>query len=361
LIVTALVSSALLSASAIAQQSPSSKEQGKAGSRKLLKDGKGECSYRAWLDEDVRWIITDIERAVFERLSSDEERDWFVEQFWSRRDPTPDTAENEFKEEHYRRIAYSNVHFGADGWKSDRGRAYIVLGPPDEIEHPPPTTGRQPPTKASPPSTSAEELWHYRFLEGIGSDVILRFVDSCKCGDYHLVLEPYQKDLFGALLRDEGHNRHVETGMFIGPLRSPTVRFKELEEFATHQIVVKRLPFEVVTHFMGMTRCTVLVPIAIRINNQDISFAKEGDKEHGTVNVFGRLISLTGRVVETFEGSLAVDGTPESTAEIRRGTSEYRGGVLLRPGSYRLDLVVQDVKGDRIGTWYHGIVVPAVE
>src|SRR5262249_11814189 len=86
--------------------------------------------YKKWLDEDVSYIITDEERAAFRQLSNDEERDNFIEAFWQRRDPTPDTEENEFKEEHYQRIAYANEHFaaGVPGWKTDRGRIYIVFG-----------------------------------------------------------------------------------------------------------------------------------------------------------------------------------------------------------------------------------------
>ena len=95
-----------------------------------------ETPYRKWLNEDVAYIITDEERAAFKRLQTDEEREQFIEQFWLRRDPTPDTVENEFKEEHYRRIAYANEHIasGIPGWKTDRGRIYIKYGPPDEIE-----------------------------------------------------------------------------------------------------------------------------------------------------------------------------------------------------------------------------------
>ena len=96
---------------------------------KALRQELGKV-YRRWLDEDVRWIITDEERDTFKRLSNDEERDNFIEQFWLRRDPTPDTIDNEYKEEHYRRIAYANEHFpaGIPGWKTDRGRIYIQIG-----------------------------------------------------------------------------------------------------------------------------------------------------------------------------------------------------------------------------------------
>ncbi len=95
-----------------------------------------ETPYKKWLNEDVAYIITDEERKAFKRLSTDDEREQFIEQFWLRRDPTPDTEENEFKEEHYRRIAYANEHFasGIPGWKTDRGRIYIMYGPPDEID-----------------------------------------------------------------------------------------------------------------------------------------------------------------------------------------------------------------------------------
>jgi len=98
-----------------------------------------ESPYRKWLEEDVVYIITDEERRAFKNLQTDEEREQFIEQFWLRRDPTPDTVENEYKEEHYRRIAYANERFasGIPGWKTDRGRIYITFGPPDEIEsHP---------------------------------------------------------------------------------------------------------------------------------------------------------------------------------------------------------------------------------
>ena len=116
---------------------PLSEKEKRRRAEKLRKEL--ETPYRKWLNEDVAYIITDEERAAFKRLHTDEEREQFIEQFWLRRDPTPDTAENEFKEEHYRRIAYANERYasGIPGWKSDRGRIYITFGPPDEIEsHP---------------------------------------------------------------------------------------------------------------------------------------------------------------------------------------------------------------------------------
>src|ERR1700731_3385186 len=154
--------------------------------------------YKKWLNEDVVWIITDQERAAFKQLSNDEERDNFIEAFWQRRDPTPDTEENEYKEEHYRRIAYANEHFaaGIPGWKSDRGRIYIMYGPADEVDsHPSGGTYERPMEEGGgETSTFPFETWRYRYIEGIGQEVIIEFVDSCMCGDYHMTIDRSEKD-----------------------------------------------------------------------------------------------------------------------------------------------------------------------
>jgi GWxTD domain-containing protein len=139
--------------------------------------------YRKWLAEDVAYIITDEERAAFLALTSDSERENFIEQFWKRRDPTPDTEENEYREEHYRRIAYTNEHFAGSvaGWKTDRGRMYIVYGPPDEI-------GDHSTVSASNPHPNQQ--WRYRYIDGIGTNVIVEFVDRDGTGDFHMTKDP---------------------------------------------------------------------------------------------------------------------------------------------------------------------------
>src|SRR5947207_8665146 len=168
--------------------------------RENAKSLKQELSktYKKWLDEDVRWIISDEERAAFKQLSNDEERDQFIEGFWQRRDPTPDTVENEFKEEHYARIAYANEHFaaGIPGWKTDRGRMYIMYGKPDEIESHPSGGQYERPMEEGGGSTSTFpfEQWRYRYLEGVGQEVIIEFVDTCMCGEYHMTMDRSEKD-----------------------------------------------------------------------------------------------------------------------------------------------------------------------
>src|SRR5437660_6237218 len=175
---------------------PANEKQRKKNQRAL----KQELSkpYKKWLDEDVVYIITDEERAAFRQLSNDEERDNFIEAFWQRRDTTPDTEENEYKEEHYQRIAYANEHFpaGIPGWKTDRGRIYIVFGKADEVDsHPSGGTYERPMEEGGgETSTFPFEDWRYRYIEGIGQEVIIEFVDTCMCGDYHMTLDRSEKD-----------------------------------------------------------------------------------------------------------------------------------------------------------------------
>jgi GWxTD domain-containing protein len=145
--------------------------------------------YEKWLNEDVRWIINDQERAEFEKLSDDIQRDQFVEAFWERRNPTPGATGNTFKEEHYRRLAYSNEHFaqGIPGWKTDRGRFYVMYGPPDNVVRHVAVYRAPRPGELQKGAYNSEE-WRWKYIEGLGCNVILVFEDTCGCGEYHLSL-----------------------------------------------------------------------------------------------------------------------------------------------------------------------------
>src|SRR5271163_2860894 len=154
--------------------------------------------YKKWVDQDVHWIITDQELKAFKSLSNDEERDAFIEAFWQRRNPNPDSPENEFREENYRRIAYANEHFaaGKPGWKTDRGHIYIAFGKPDSIDSHPSGGMYDRPIEEGGGETSTYpfEIWHYRYLEGIGENIDIEFVDTCMCNDYHATLDRSEKD-----------------------------------------------------------------------------------------------------------------------------------------------------------------------
>ena len=352
-------------------------------------------TYKKWLNEDVVWIITDQERAAFKQLSNDEERDNFIEAFWQRRDPTPDTEENEYKEEHYRRIAYANEHFpaGIPGWKTDRGRIYIMYGPADEVDSHPSGGSYERPMEEGGGETSTFpfEDWRYRYLEGIGQEVIIEFVDTCMCGDYHMTLDRSEKDAL-KYTPNAGLTLYEQMGMSskadrfsgggleqlgAGPMSSslqtkefdrleqfaklqapPPVKFKDLEEIVNTKLITNLMPFDVRSDFVKVTGDTVLVPITIQMKYRDITFANKDGVQRGTVNIFGRVTTLTGRVVQTFEDTAQVDVPAELLPRTAENSSVYWKALPLRPGRYKIEIAVKDVNGDRKGLWSRGIVVP---
>ena len=369
-------------------------EKQKKENAKALKQELGK-TYKKWLDEDVRWIISDEERAAFKQLSNDEERDQFIEGFWQRRDPTPDTVENEFKEEHYARIAYANEHFaaGIPGWKTDRGRIYIMYGKADEVESHPSGGQYERPMEEGGGSTSTFpfEQWRYRYLEGVGQEVIIEFVDTCMCGDYHMTMDRSEKDALlmtpnGGLTQYEqmGMSSKAERfsgagierlgrGPFSNDLQTkqfdrleqwaklnkpPTVKFKDLEEIVSHKIRVNLMPFDVRADFVRVTGDTVLVPVTIQVKNRDVTFVNKDGVQRGTINIFGRVTTLTGRIAQTFEDTVQMDIPAELLPRETENSHVYWKALPLRPGRYRFDVVVKDVNGDRSGSWSRGVQVP---
>ncbi|HUD68555.1 MAG TPA: GWxTD domain-containing protein [Candidatus Sulfotelmatobacter sp.] len=351
--------------------------------------------YKKWLEEDVVYIITDEERAAFRQLSNDEERDNFIEAFWQRRDPTPDTEENEYKEEHYQRIAYANEHFaaGVPGWKTDRGRIYIVYGKPDEIDsHPSGGTYERPMEEGGgETSTFPFEDWRYRYIEGIGQEIIIEFVDTCMCGEFHMTLDRSEKDAL-LMTPNAGLTQWEQMGMStkaqrfqggglerlgLGPdsatlqtkefdrleqfaklQQAPQVKFKDLEEIVNSKVILNPMPFDVHVDFVKVTSDTALVPITIQMKNRDITFVNKDGVQRGTANIFARLSTLTGKVVQTFEDTVQVDVPAELLPRTAENASVYYKALPLRPGRYKLNIAVKDVNGDRKGAWSRSIVVP---
>src|SRR5258708_27162263 len=154
-------------------------------------------AYKDWLEKDVAYIITEEERKAFKKLETDEERENFIENFWRRRDPDPDTEENEYREEYFERIAYANEHYasGIPGWKTDRGRIYITFGKPDSVESHPSGGNYDRPSYEGGGSTTTYpfETWFYRYLAGVGSGIEIEFVDPTGSGEYHIARSPNEK------------------------------------------------------------------------------------------------------------------------------------------------------------------------
>ena len=354
-------------------------------------------AYKTWLNQDVAWIISDEETKAFKTLSNDEERDAFIEQFWLRRNPNPDSPENEFREEHYRRIAYANDRYaaGKPGWKTDRGHVYIAFGEPDSKDSHPSGGAYDRPMEEGGGQTSTFpfETWHYRYIEGIGENIDLEFVDTCQCGDYHFTIDRSEKDALlhtpgAGLTQYEQMGQAKKADRFKGNLESlgngpmssatqgkefdrielaakvfapPPVKFKDMENFISEHKLLSgpAFPFDVRTDFVKVTESTVLVPITLQIKNRDITFVTKDGVSKGVVNILGKVTTIMHKTVQTFEDTVEVDQPAELLEKSLDGQRLYWKALPLLPGLYRLDIVIKDVNNpDHIGIYGKSLEVP---
>jgi GWxTD domain-containing protein len=375
---------------------PMSEKEKKRREEKLRKEL--ETPYRKWLNEDVAYIITDEERQAFKRLQTDEEREQFIEQFWLRRDPSPDTVENEFKEEHYRRIAYANEHYasGIPGWKTDRGRMYITYGPADEIEsHPSGGTYERPPEEGGgETSTYPFEQWRYRYIDGVGTNIIIEFVDPTMSGEYRMTMDPSEKDALlyvpGAGLtmmeqmglsdktdrfnrtdgthlgtpfggETESMNEFSRLEQFAKLQRPPQIKFKDLEAAVNSRISYNILPMKVRVDFFPVTDASVLTNVTVQFDNKDLQFQLKDGVQKAVVDIYGKFSTMTRRVVTVFEDPVEATTPPAYLQDYSKRKSIYQKTVPLAPGTYRLNIVTKDVVGGNLNNYEVAVTVPRLD
>jgi len=356
---------------------------------------EAQSPYKKWIEDEVPYIITDQERASFKKLSTDDERESFIETFWERRNPNPGDPENEFKEEYYRRIAYANEHFasGIPGWKTDRGRIYIMYGPPNEIDnHDSGGTYERPFEEGGgETSTYPFEDWTYNYIEGIGNNIQLEFVDPTMSGEFHLTMDPGEKDALlhvpGAgltMLESMGmaskSDRFTRTdGMTIGApmgglpesmeeftrldtfakiFQPPVVKFDDLRASVTHKITSQVLPFQLRTDFVRITEDAVLTPITVQVANKDLQFQNKDGVMHASLDIYGQLMTPSGRVATSFDQGVAVDMPEHDFQNFPDRKEVYQRALPLKPGLYKLSLILKDENSGAMGYLDEGIRVP---
>jgi GWxTD domain-containing protein len=375
---------------------PLTERQKKKNEEKLKKEL--ESPYKKWLNEEVTYIISDEERKAFGRLQTDEERQQFIEQFWLRRDPTPDTEENEYREEHYRRIAYTNEQFasGIPGWKTDRGMIYIKYGPPDEREeHPTGGTYDRPIEEGGGTTTvHAFEKWRYRYIEGVGTDVNIEFVDPTMTGEYHMTMDPSEKDALtnvpgagltlyeqmGLACKADRFNRtdgtHLGTGnmplpasmnqftrleQFTNLQKTPQTKFKDLEALVTSTVKFNLLPMQVHADFIPVTNASTVAYITVQFINKDLQFKEKEGLAEATVNLYGRITSLSRRPVNSFDNTVTVNVPSEMLSKASDSKNIYQTAVPLAPGRYRLNIAAKDLVGNNASTYEVALDVPRLD
>jgi GWxTD domain-containing protein len=356
-----------------------------------------ETPYKKWLTEDVGYIISDEERKAFKALQTDEEREQFIEQFWLRRDPTPDTEENEFREEHYRRIAYANEHFasGIPGWRADRGMIYIKYGPPDERdEHHGGNEQRAQNEGGGESAFYPYEQWHYRYIEGLAPNVLIEFVDPTMTGEFHMTMDPSEKDALtyvpgagltmceqtGQCSKDDRFSRADGTHLGVNPYGQPesmnqftrlaqyaklqappVVKFKDLEAAVNSTIKYNLLPMKVRADFIPITGSSVLSNITIQFDRKDLQFKQKGGVSTAAVNIYARITSMARRPVNWFEEVVTVDVPTELLQDAAKGSSVYQKTIPLQPGRYRLNVAARDTVGGNTTNFEMVLDVPHLE
>jgi GWxTD domain-containing protein len=353
--------------------------------------------YKEWVDKDVAYIITPEERRAYKALQTDEERENFIENFWRRRDPDPDTEENEYRDQYFERIAYANEHYasGIPGWKTDRGRIYIQWGKPDEIDsHPSGGAYNRPDYEGGgETSTYPFETWFYRHLDNVGDGIEIEFVDPTGTGEYHIARNANEKDAL-LTIPGAGLTTAEELGMstksdrmsgiynpssqtylreqdqpfrrmeIINNLqRPPQVKFGDLQSSltaGTEVTVLDKDPvdFDMRVDFFRQSDNKVITAFTIQTNNKELSFADVGGLQQATLNIFGRVTAVSGRRSGIFEDSVSATTTAEELASSRVHKSIYQKAIALEPGTYRVDVVVRDVKTGNKGIKNVGFVVP---
>jgi GWxTD domain-containing protein len=352
--------------------------------------------YKKWLDNDVAYIITNEEKKAFKALATDEERENFIESFWRRRDPNPDTEENEYREEYYERIAYANEHFtsGIPGWKTDRGRVYIAHGKPDGIESHPSGGSYDRPSYEGGGSTTTYpfEVWFYRHLDGIGDGLEIEFVDPTGTGEYRLARDATEKDalkyvpgaglttaeslglstkadrIAGAGSAGQQNYQREQDSPFrrleiqTGLMRPPSVKFSDLQGLAggdSGSILDKDpVDFDLRIDFFRQSDDRVIAAFTVQTSNKELQFEEVGGLKQATMNIFGRITAVSGKRSGIFEDSVTATATTEELNEARDRRSVYQKAIALTPGTYKVDVVVRDVGTGNRGIRNLGFVVP---
>lgn len=388
--------SLLLAFLAVSSSTVASQKSNKASPRQDLE----KDYFKKWLREDIVYIITPEEKDVFRKLTTAEEKEKFIEQFWLRRDPDPRTPENEFREEHYRRIAYANEKFtsGDPGWMTDRGRVYIVHGEPDSIVSRPDGGAYVRPIEEGGGTTSVHpyEKWRYRYLEGLGPDIELEFVDPTHTGKFQLAVFSWEKDALlmvpgagktlaeqtgratradrPALMPAAGgagygpesmYNRAKDTPFARYELAAkiqapPVVKYKALRDLVQVSIRYNLLPFEVRQDCIRLNEAQFLMPITIQVRNSDLTFKTESGGQVARMAVYGAVTSLTNKIVHEFEDDVLTPLRKVGPEKVSRSFSIYQKVIPLQRGTrYKLDLIVKDLNSGNVGVYRKGLIPPS--
>lgn len=346
-------------------------------SKPLVVGTEMKDAHKRWINTDAKYIATEAERKAFFALKTDEERENFIDVFWRRRDPNPDTEENEFREEYYERIAYANENFssGVAGWLTDRGRIYIRWGKPDSIESYPSGGAYNRPSYEGGGSTTTYpfEVWFYRHLDNVGDGIEIEFVDPTGTGEYRIARDADEKDALAKVpvvgrkeFERTSHTREQDSPfrrreIEVGLSRPPAVKFGDLQDIASGDAGItdhNPLDFDLRIDFFRQSDDRVITTFTVQTDNRDLKFEANGGLETATLNIFGRITSVSEKRMGIFEDSVTTNSTSKDLIAQKENKSIYQKTIALAPGTYKVNVVVRDVGTGNRGRVDQGFTVP---
>ena len=343
----------------------------------------------AWLNEFVVYIITDEEREIFERLPTPEQKLAFTERFWDIRDPTPGTQINEYRREHMQRWATANQRFSAGraGWRTDRGRVYIIMGPPNNLQRNP--MGRD-------GSERASEVWSYNMADNpmLPTVLDLNFVDFKGTNDYELVsnlddsaqvvskqfgyvnnpLDAYSLRRHASDIYDERFMQYRMTDPtavaqeflnFQSNLREileiPEIHKERLTDLRRADVAsavdFDQFPFSRSVEFYQAVGAATAVQATVALDYDELASNLFGLNNHFSADVLVAL-EQNGETVAQSEKRLNFSLTAEELEMLRGMQVLQTFQLLVPPGDYDLVLLARDNTAERHGRWIEQITVP---
>jgi GWxTD domain-containing protein len=350
--------------------------------------------YKKWLEEEVVYIISPIEKEVFLKLDTDRLRDLFIEAFWKQRDPTLATPDNEFKTEHYRRISYANYYYGRvaakAGWRTDRGHVYIVLGEPRTIEK-----------YESSTNSYAAEVWFYqgRETEGLPAGFNLVFFQRGGNGDFifyspskdgpQALMPAYRGDPMDYLaayqtLR-ESQPQLAEYSLSLIPGESMTTMGRP--SLASDQLIQKvdtvpqarysakyaqkfmeykdRIEVEYSTNYIDSDALVSVIRdesgahfVHFALEPQRLSVGQYENKYYTTLKLNGSVADKSGKIIYQFERIFNFDVDEDKLASLNRQPMSIHDMFPLIPGEYKFSILLKNEISKEFASVEKNLVVP---
>lgn len=312
---------------------------------------------KQWLEEVVLYIITPEEKEVFKNLPNEVERGKFIENFWRIRDPNPATAENEFKAEYYKRIAMANKFLTSSatpGWRTDRGRIYILLGPPNEIHQDFSPSGSF--AASSNVTNTAREVWTYMGLPGkkLPYTLDFTFVDRWGTGDYVLMGEvPY--DLSSMHFQFDYMENLAEV------TKTPYENLKELQGIITTQVTYDLIPLKYSLFYWKGAERETYMPLVIKIPYANLPNKEIEGKHYFSLTLLINISNKLGQIIHQRSKDINFNYTQAELDALSEKDFQIQTFLSLEPESYKIHLLALDNFSGKIGTLHQEISVPEFE